>query len=174
MTDTTEKIKAKRTLSEKIASYIPGYRGYKEKELRREADKMVREKSVAALNGGRIAIKDVMAAIADSSRTDLFKTVNRVSAVYDRVTSEIEHADYGYAGFFDAVKVREEELDELLKYDHSLISKAEDTMKTSQDARDAAQTPDYDKTAIILQDLRKKLLDLEADYLNRKSVIMSV
>lgn len=174
MTDVTEKIKARRSLSEKIASYIPGYRGYKEKELRREADKMVRDKAAATLNEGRSAIKEVMTAIADSNRTDLFKAVNRLSAVYDRVAAEIEHADYGYTGFFDAVKVRENELDELLKYDHSMISKTEEIRKTSQDARDAAQTPDYDKTAVILRDLRAKLLRLEAGYLNRKSVIISV
>jgi len=174
MTDVTEKIKDMRNLSERIASYIPGYRGYKQKELRREADKMVRDKAAAALNEGRSAIKEVMTAMADSTREDLFKAVNRLSAVYDRVTAEIEHADYGYAGFFDAVKVKENELDQLLRYDYSMISKAEDARKTSQDARDAAQTPDYDKTAVILQDLRKKLLDLESDYLNRKSVIVSV
>jgi len=173
MTDVKERIKAMRNLSEKIASYIPGYRGYKEKELRREADKMVRDKAAVALNEGRSAIKEVMTAIADSSRTDLIKTVNRLSAVYDRVTSEIEHADYGYAGFFDAVKVRENELDALLRYDYSMISKAEDIRKTSQDARDAAQTPDYDRAAVMLRDLTKKLLGLEADYLNRKSVIIS-
>ena len=39
--DYLKKVKRERGLLEKIMSYIPGYRGYKEKELRRESDRPV-------------------------------------------------------------------------------------------------------------------------------------
>ena len=39
----------------------------------------------------------------------------------DRVTEKINHASYGYSGFFDAVKVREENLDHMIAFDNQLI-----------------------------------------------------
>jgi hypothetical protein len=39
----------------------------------------------------------------------------------DRVVEKINHASYGYSGFFDAVKVREENLDHMIDFDTKLI-----------------------------------------------------
>ena len=43
MTDLYEQIKGDRGRIESFVGKIPGYKGYKEKEMRREADKMLRE-----------------------------------------------------------------------------------------------------------------------------------
>jgi hypothetical protein len=39
----------------------------------------------------------------------------------DRVTEKINHAPYGYSGFFDAVKVKEDSLDRMITFDSKLI-----------------------------------------------------
>jgi uncharacterized membrane-anchored protein YjiN (DUF445 family) len=43
----------------------------------------------------------------------------------DRVTQRIDRAVAGYAGMFDAIKVKENKLDAVIQHDVSLIEKAE-------------------------------------------------
>ncbi len=40
--DVYSDVKGQMRLSERIAAFIPGFRGYKEKEIRRESDKLIR------------------------------------------------------------------------------------------------------------------------------------
>jgi hypothetical protein len=55
--DYLAKIKEERTLTEKIIGYIPGYRGYKEKELRRESDRLVRMDVVNRLKDAKMIFR---------------------------------------------------------------------------------------------------------------------
>jgi hypothetical protein len=43
--------------------------------------------------------------------------VTKIQTFIDRV----RHATYGYAGLFDAVRVKEEELDRIYDFDHQLL-----------------------------------------------------
>ena len=40
--DVYSDVKGQMRLSERIAAFIPGFHGYKEKELRRESDRLIR------------------------------------------------------------------------------------------------------------------------------------
>jgi hypothetical protein len=50
----------------------------------------------------------------------------------DRVTQRIDRAVAGYAGMFDAVKVKEDKLDVVIRHDVSLIEKAEEIKTGSE------------------------------------------
>ncbi len=120
-------------LLEKIEKIIPGFHGYKQKELIREDDKLVREK---------------VAAIIDDARRELEKTLNRCLLLncefleaIDRirkkalmVAERIRHSEYGYSGYFDRVKIREEELERLLEYDSKLLDEAERILEACREA----------------------------------------
>jgi hypothetical protein len=43
----------------------------------------------------------------------------------DRVTEKVNHASYGYSGFFDIVKVTEENLDRMIDFDNKLVDEAD-------------------------------------------------
>ena len=43
--DVYSEVKGQMRLSERIAAFIPGFRGYKEKEIRRESDRLIRNHS---------------------------------------------------------------------------------------------------------------------------------
>ncbi|MEM2074147.1 MAG: hypothetical protein QXG36_07255 [Nitrososphaeria archaeon] len=168
MSDIINKVKEERTLLEKIVSYVPGYHGYKEKELRREADKIVREYTVNKLNEIKTILNDVFKEIADSNDVETFSTANRVSAVLDRLINKIEHANYGYSGFFDAVKVKEEKLDKLLEFDHTIL----ENINSLRDAANNILVQENKK--MTLEDFRKKLVELENAFNQRNQVIFEV
>lgn len=168
MSDIINKVKEERTLLEKIVSYVPGYHGYKEKELRREADKIVREYTVNKLNEIKTILNDVFKEIADSNDVETFSTANRVSAVLDRLINKIEHANYGYSGFFDAVKVKEEKLDKLLEFDYTIL----ENINSLRDAANNILVQENKK--MTLEDFRKKLVELENAFNQRNQVIFEV
>lgn len=119
MSDNVSKVKEQRGLLERVMSYIPGYRGYKEKEVRRETDRLVRStaaKFVAkALDEFRRPLSSL--ALPDSDR----EATDGLLARMDSVRQRTAHAVAGYSGFFDAVKVKETKLDRLVELDESLI-----------------------------------------------------
>ncbi len=121
------KVKGERGLLEKIMGYVPGYRGYKEKELRRESDRLVRMEAVNRLKAAKTAFRRTFAnpsAVQKLTGDDTYRFEAFNSRV-DRVTQRIDRAVAGYAGMFDAVKVKEDKLDGVIQHDVSLIEKAE-------------------------------------------------
>jgi hypothetical protein len=165
MTHVYRKVKQSAELLEKLELAIPGYRGYKEKELRREADRLIREHLLKMLEPAYRDFKSSMLNAAGD--TALMQTYNQVQALFDRVIAKLRTASYGYSGFFDAVKVREAELDKLLEYDWNLVSTVERLAKLAREA--AASEPA--KLGEALSSLRGELLALE-DLLRKREEIL--
>ncbi|MEM4191239.1 MAG: hypothetical protein QXO79_05605 [Nitrososphaerota archaeon] len=123
-----ERVKREMGLGERLLSYIPGYRGYKEKELRRETDRLVRMKVVSILNEAKNimnAFQSPQAIRKIAVDEDARLLIENARSEFDRVVQRIDRAVAGYAGLFDAVKVREDKLDAILQHDLSLIERAE-------------------------------------------------
>lgn len=121
MPDVVEKVKAERGLFEKVVSYIPGYHGYKEKELRRESDRLVRQQAAAHLKRASDAFKRALSSgtsLPDTKRLAADRTIARLDLTKERVAKAVG----GYSGFFDAVKVREDRLDRMITADFDLIN----------------------------------------------------
>jgi hypothetical protein len=125
------KVKGERGLLEKIMGYVPGYKGYKEKELRRESDRLVRMEAVSRLKAAKTTFRRTFAnpsAVQKLTGDDTFR-FDAFNARLDRVTQRIDRAVAGYAGMFDTIKVKEDKLDSVIQHDASLIEKA-DAVKT--------------------------------------------
>ncbi|MEM2098997.1 MAG: hypothetical protein QXU99_04540 [Candidatus Bathyarchaeia archaeon] len=121
------KVRGERGLLEKIMGYIPGYRGYKEKELRRESDRLVRMEIVNMLKAAKTTFRRAFtspSALQKLAGDDAYR-FDTFNARLDRVTQRIDRAVAGYAGMFDAVKVKEDKLDAVVQHDAVLIEKAE-------------------------------------------------
>jgi hypothetical protein len=165
MTHVYRKVKQSAELLEKLELAIPGYRGYKEKELRREADRLIREHLLKMLEPAYRDFKSSMLNAAGDAA--LMQSYNQVQALFDRVIAKLRTASYGYSGFFDAVKVREPELDKLLEYDWNLVSAVDRLAKLAREA--AASEPA--KLGGALSSLRGELLALE-DLLRKREEIL--
>jgi hypothetical protein len=159
-------------LLEKIELIIPGFRGYKEKELRRESDKLVRDQIYKRLYEAEAQVKDTYRTLVNQGAQDSWDDTDHLVARMDRITQRINHSEYGYAGFFDSVKVKEPDLDRMMAYDDQLLQQT-DTITTAVQA--LKDTVDTGK----LQDARSKVLDatkaidaLELAYNGRKDVII--
>ena len=106
---------------EQLVAKVPGYKGYKEKEMRREADKLLREQLARQFEEQRRRIPDLQKQLISSGQfgflDDLESGVMKLQFLIDRLKT----ASYGYAGFFDAIKVKEPQLDALYEFDNALM-----------------------------------------------------
>ncbi len=121
----TERVQRSRNKLEELAAKIPGYAGYKQKEERREADKLLRlhiarqyEKQLGRLN-------ELQYALTSSKRLDLVVVLERAVMRLQLLIDRIKTASYGYSGLFDAVKVNEDVLDRLYDLDEGMLTGVE-------------------------------------------------
>ncbi len=172
--DVYAQAKSQMRLSERIAAALPGFRGYKEKELRRESDKLIRNHLYLKLSKDKDNVRNISQRIADKRYLDVLPDIDRLVAKMDRITEKVNHASYGYSGFFDIVKIKEENLDRMIAYDNQLL----DNVNTLSDAIDALKTQllggDYTNLKDKIQGVTDKFDLLEDAFDKRQEVIMGV
>lgn len=122
MSDILGRIREQQDIFGKLLGKIPGFNGYFDREQRRAADKLLRETVAAryAEQWQRISAlqRDLISQGGLAYVDDLEGAAIKLRQFIDRVRT----ASYGYAGFFDAVKINSEELEKLYQYDLWLLS----------------------------------------------------
>lgn len=157
-----------KTCLERLASIIPGYDGYLEKERRRDIDKLHREHLAEELEKLKNPLNRLTQELTETGRLMEIKPIEKASGKLDKIANRIRYASYGYSGFFDVVKVKEFELDRLYQFDLSLTEDI-DTIKTQvsslSESNDAANL----KTAI--NTLISALDDFDSHFTERHKAI---
>jgi hypothetical protein len=119
--DPVEKARSGMGALEHAIASLPGIKGYRNKDMRRDADKQIRESFVHELETrrGRLSSmqQDLLSAGGLLWMDDMERVVGRLQLLIDRVRT----AAYGYAGFFDLERIKEPELDRLIEYDRGLL-----------------------------------------------------
>jgi hypothetical protein len=172
--DVYAQAKSQMRLSEKIAAALPGFRGYKEKELRRESDKLIRNHLTFKLQKDKDNVRTIAQKISDKRYLDLLSDIDRLVAKMDRITEKVNHASYGYSGFFDVVKIKEENLDRMIAYDNTLLDSV-NALSGSIDALKAQLLAgDYTNLKDKIQAVADKFELLEDAFDKRQEVIVGV
>ena len=123
------------SLLEKLEEIIPGFHGYKVKELIREDDRLIRNYIYNELKSARDIVRELMLAALDGMYDAPVTYLDRLWKRLDEAGSKIKSAPAGYAGFFDRVKVRERELETLKQVDAEIASITENLLTVLQEAR---------------------------------------
>jgi hypothetical protein len=169
-----EKVQAGEKPLERLMLIIPGFRGYKLREQRREADRIVRDYICSALEHSRDDLMACFQSLSDAKASELMEPMNRLIARLDTVAEKINRASYGYSGFFDSLKVEEPDLDDMLAYDSQLM----DLVRKINDAITAFKTDltqgKLENARTMQQALDASIDTLESAFEQRKAVIEGV
>ena len=122
MDNVLNKARAGQNVLEQLANAIPGFSGYREKELRRDADRIEREFLASRLEQGKKALDAAASAASRVGALDAINDIETARKRLDKVTARIRYADRGYAGFFDAIKVKEDALERVYQFDLDLVT----------------------------------------------------
>jgi hypothetical protein len=133
-----DKARAGQNMLEQIANAIPGFKGYRDKELRRDADRIEREHLAAQLEQVKKPLNQFASDATRSGSLDAINDVETARKRLDKVVARVRYADRGYAGFFDAIKVDEGMLDRVYQFDLGLITDVQAIQKAAAEAPAAA------------------------------------
>lgn len=153
---------------------IPGFRGYKLREQRREADKIVRSYIYQTLEHSRDDLTACLQSLTDAKASELMEPMNRLVAKLDRLAEKVNHASYGYSGFFDSIKVEEPELDTMLAYDTQLMDSVRKIAEASSSFKNDLGQGKVENARNMQQQLGSSIETLEAAFDQRKAVIEGV
>ena len=124
MSDLFETVKGDQDIVKKILSHVPGFSGYIERSNRRSADKLLRDQ--VALKYTELAgrASRLQKDLADAAQIDFLDDIDSVSLKLRTFSDRIKNASYGYSGFFDAVKINQDELAQIYAFDMAFFDLA--------------------------------------------------
>jgi hypothetical protein len=172
--DVYTQAKGQMRLFERIGAALPGFKGYKEKEMRRESDKLMRNHLVLKMSRVKDVFRGVFQKVTDRRYLDVLSDMDRLATKFDRVTEKVNHAPYGYSGFFDVVKITEESLDRMIAFDNQLIDYVDALSAVVDDFKSQVVAGDYGDLRGKVQVVADKLEVFEDVFDKRKEVIMGV
>jgi signal recognition particle GTPase len=121
MTDAYEKVTEGRTALEKLLDKIPGWGGYQKRQNRRKADQVLRQVLSTELGAQRKRLDTAQKDLMDQKRWDLVDDVGSAVTQLQTFADRVRLATYGYSGMFDAVRIRESELEAMYNFDAALF-----------------------------------------------------
>jgi len=170
MTNGFDEAKAQRNWLERLGDKIPGFRGFQDRELRREVDKMQREYMAGSIADLKGLVRDRARAYTDAAQIGSLHLFERLDRRLDGLAQAIRFSDYGVTGFFDVEKIGEAELEKIYELDLSLLGEIEG-LKACLAAISAPGSGDPEQEAdVALQ----KLSDLEEKWSGRGTVINDI
>jgi hypothetical protein len=121
MGDIFGKVKDSRNLLEKLGSVIPGWKGYQERQERRKADQLMRQTLAEKMAAQRKRLDVAQQELINSGKIDLVDDVGRAVTQLQTFIDRVRLASYGYSGLFDAVKINQDELEQMYNFDAALF-----------------------------------------------------
>lgn len=164
-----EEAKANQSALERLFTGLPGIRTYADKELRRDADKRLREQIALQLTEQKLQLISLQQRLLQIKGLPQIDTVNRLVQRLQTLADHVRSASYGYAGLFDAVKIREEQLTALHRFDVGLAAQIGALADTVTAATTAI--PDEAALAGALGKVETMIATLSAYFSQRQAAV---
>jgi hypothetical protein len=168
--DLTEKIQSEQSKFEKLIGKIPGYSGYKKKEQRREADKLLRLHVAKKYEEQLNKLNQIQYDLTLQGRLRVLVALERASMKLQLLIDRIKTASYGYSGWFDAVRVQEDDLSKLYDFDEAMLASVDTLAGVLAQLAEKGQTEEPTAEA---NQLISTLESLNATFSQRQDVLIS-
>lgn len=123
MADIFGKVTDQQDWFKKIIGKIPGFKGYIERNNRRSSDKILREMIAREYEVQYQRISGVQRALISAGELGAVGELENAAIKLRQFIDRVRTASYGYAGIFDAIKIREAELETVYQFDAMLLEK---------------------------------------------------
>jgi hypothetical protein len=172
--DMYDKIEGESSFLGELASQIPGFDGYMERGRRREADQLIRSTIASRLEEIRLQLSSVHQELGrDIVRAmDYAEELGRADTKLMGLIGKIKDAPEGYAGFFDAVKVKEDDLSRVYSFDESMMAYT-DQIEADVNALEKAAREDGDLNERI-KALDDTLREANSAFNSRQEILSGI
>ncbi|MCZ7544054.1 MAG: hypothetical protein M5R40_11235 [Anaerolineae bacterium] len=124
--DLYQRIISQRGRMGKIGERIPGYRGYQDAQVRREADHLLREHIAGQFQQQLNRLPDIESTLLENSGLEWLDNTRDVKSRMTTFIERIRTAARGYSGLFANIKVGSEELAKLYAFDEAMLRYVDD------------------------------------------------
>jgi len=151
---------------ENLIRHVPGFRGYLDREERRDSDYLVRKWMADRLQQCKQGLDDYLRTLVEAGKLDELSPFEQFRTRLDGLINRIRSADRGYSGLFDSIKVEEAELDQVYQLDIALMN---DVTSLAESVEQIATTTDPPKNAATA--LLKKIADADQQLVKRGDLL---
>jgi hypothetical protein len=110
----------------KILSYIPGFKGYMERQKRRDSDALLRQTVADRFEQQWQRISGLQRDFISQGEIAYVDDLESAAIKLRTFADRVRRASRGYSGLFDAVKINEDELARLYTYDANMLALSEE------------------------------------------------
>jgi len=151
-----DQMKEKMSGFEELVGKIPGYKGYKDKEMRREADKLLRDTIANRMRTVKTQLDNLQQDLIGAGKLDLLDETGSAATQIQTFIDRVRTASYGYGGLFDAVRIKEEDLDRVYEFDTALMGYVERIENAIASARENITGEDARSPILMIRDLARE------------------
>jgi hypothetical protein len=169
MTDPMGKITEGKDLLGKIRNSLAGFLGYVDRENRREADKMLRATIAQRYEEQWSRISELQRQFIADKKLELVDDLEAAAIKLRAFIDRVKGASYGYAGFFDAVRIKSDELERVYQYDAALLENAEALARAIDNVEASTETEGLPAAIRHLVSLSQEAVDA---FNRREEVIL--
>ena len=154
---------------EKLLKLIPGYHGYKNKEERRETDRMVREKAMRELQQAEEKLIEALEPAVDSGDSKLMSMLEKARGEVRNFVTKLKNAEHGYKPGWNIVSIREKELEAAISVDAEMVLEAIEIKKIAEDVADKAFIGE--DVVGMVRDVLKRVSVLKKKFAERADIL---
>ncbi len=121
MTDMYQNVASQVDPFKRLASYVPGFKGYVERQSRRDGDKLVRDTVARRFTELWTRTSNLQKDLIGAGKIQFVDDVEQAALQLRTFIDKVTTASRGYSGLFDAVKINEKELEQLYNFDLALF-----------------------------------------------------
>jgi hypothetical protein len=126
MSDIYERVEGQQDFFKKLLAKIPGFKGYVERGDRRMSDKILREKVADSFESLYARVSSLQRDLIGQGQIEYIDDLEAAAIKLRQFIDRVRTASYGYAGLFDAIKIRQDELATVYEYDYALLALADE------------------------------------------------
>lgn len=169
-----KQIEREQNILERIVEVIPGYRSYRQRERRREVDKSLRTYVANIIRSFMRKLRNLSQPLTEAGKLDLLDDIDNLYRRLESVADKTLLASYGYSGFFDAVKIKEQELSALYDFDLKLLEQVKtlDSLLSPEDEKSLAS--DSVLLSERLRQIEKNIRQIESLLIDRTNLIINI
>lgn len=151
-----------------IISIVPGYKGYRDKENRRDSDKRIREAVAERLGQAAARVERVATDLANKREIMAVASVDAGAKAVRHLQNQIATATYGYGGLWGDRPIDSAALDQIAQFDADLLTQV-DALDVSISQVESAT--DLTAREAALLSLRSATDALQSRFDERKHVV---
>ncbi len=153
----------------KIASKIPGFGGYIERQKRRDSDKLLRETIAERFDQQYQRISSLQRDLISEGEIGYVDDLEASAIKLRTFSDRVRRATRGYSGLFDAVKINEEELALLYQYDAQMLDLVDEVSRAIDNVEASIGSDGLPASIRHLKSVSQQSIDV---YDRREEVIL--